>query len=29
MDFNFAEFPNFNFAQFEIEGSLVLIWVKL
>ena len=28
MDFNFAHFANSNFAHFEIEGSLVLIWVK-
>ena len=29
MDFNFAHFPNFNFAHFEIEGNFGLIWVKL
>ena len=29
MDFNFAYFPNFNFAHFEIEESFRLIWVKL
>ena len=29
MDFNFADFANFNFAQLEIEKSFGLIWVKL
>ena len=29
MDFNFAHFPNFNSAHFEIEESFKLIWVKL
>ena len=29
MDFNFADFADFNFAQLEIEKSLGLIWVKL
>ena len=29
MDFNFAYFPNFNFAFFEIEESFGLVWVKL
>ena len=29
IDFNFANFANFNFAHFEIEESFRLIWVKL
>ena len=29
MDFNFAYFPGFNFANFEIEEIFGLIWVKL
>ena len=29
MDFNFPHFANFNFAYFEIEESVGLIWVKL
>ena len=29
MGINFAHFPNFNFAHFEIEESFELIWVKL
>ena len=29
MDFNFAHFDNFNFAQFETEESFGLIWLKL
>ena len=29
IDFNFANFGNFNFAHFEIEESFRLIWVKL
>ena len=29
MDFNFAYFANFNFANFEIEESSGLVWVKL
>ena len=28
-DFNFAHFANSDFANFDIEGSLGLIWVKL
>ena len=29
MDFNFAHFANFSFANFEIEEIFGLIWVKL
>ena len=29
MDSNFAHFANFDFADFEIEESFGLIWVKL
>ena len=29
MDFSLAHFTNSNFAQFEIEESFGLIWVKL
>ena len=29
IDFNFAYFPNFDFAHLEIEESFRLIWVKL
>ena len=29
VDFNFTHFTNLIFAYFEIEESLVLIWVKL
>ena len=29
IDFNFANFPNFDLAHLEIEESFGLIWVKL
>ena len=29
MDFNFAHFAHFNYANFEFEESFGLIWVKL
>ena len=29
MDFNFAYFPHFDLAHFEIEESFELVWVKL
>ena len=29
MDFNFSYFANFSLANFEIEESFGLIWVKL
>ena len=29
MDFNFTHFANLKFANFEIEESVGLIWVKL